>query len=133
MTRDNTKFLTLTTIDGGTVTFGGKDKDKIIGKGNIKLGNLIVEDVSFVKGLKHNLIDISQPCDKGYKISFEKGKCIGTSKDNSQSFTRNRYDNIYSLDINFEESYCLMSIKEECNLWHKKLCYINAKWIQKIS
>jgi len=81
MTGDNSKFVTLTTIDGGIVTFGGKDKCRITRNKNIRLGNLLVENVSFVQGLKHNLLSISQFCDKGYRIKFEKGKCIGTSKD----------------------------------------------------
>ena len=32
---------------------------------------MIIKDVLFVDGLKHNLLSISQLCDKGYKITFE--------------------------------------------------------------
>lgn len=35
MTGDNTKFVNLITIDGGTVALRGKDKGRIIDKGNI--------------------------------------------------------------------------------------------------
>ena len=32
-----------------------------------------------VRGLKHNLISISELCDKGYKVSFESLLCIITN------------------------------------------------------
>ena len=44
-----------------------------------------------------------------------------------------RYGNIYLLNVNFDDVQCLMSIKDECDLWHKKLGHINAKQISKIS
>ncbi|GJR17419.1 putative ribonuclease H-like domain-containing protein [Tanacetum coccineum] len=48
----------------GSVTFGGS-KGSISGKGTIRLGNLVFDDVAFVKELGHfNLFSISQICDK---------------------------------------------------------------------
>ncbi|GKA93667.1 putative ribonuclease H-like domain-containing protein [Tanacetum coccineum] len=48
----------------GSVTFGGS-KGSISGKGTIRLGNLVFNDVAFVKELGHfNLFSISQICDK---------------------------------------------------------------------
>lgn len=44
MIGDANKFLSLTQIDGGTIMFGGKDEGRIVGKGNIELGELIIED-----------------------------------------------------------------------------------------
>ncbi|RDX82434.1 hypothetical protein CR513_36783, partial [Mucuna pruriens] len=35
-----------------------------------------IENVLYVKGLKHNLLSISQLCDNGYDVSFNKGECI---------------------------------------------------------
>lgn len=65
-------------------------------KGNINLGNIIIEHVSLFKGLKRNLISINQLCGKGFSISFEEDKCIGVSKDKSQSFTGKRFGNYLS-------------------------------------
>ena len=49
-------------------TFGDNAKGRIIGQGNI--GNVtfsLIESVLLVDGLKHNLLSISQLCDKGLK------------------------------------------------------------------
>ena len=51
------------------VSFGGKDKDKIIGIGKVCDS---IDDVLLVTGLSHNLINISQLCDKGYQVIFKK-------------------------------------------------------------
>lgn len=98
------KFLFLIQVDGGTNTFRGKDRGRIVGKGYIKLGELIIEDVVLVKGLRHNVIDISQLCNKGYEIYFKDGERMGKSKDQSQVFTGKRHGNIFSILI----VYCLL-------------------------
>ena len=50
---------------------------KIIGKGTIgNKSNFFIEDVLLVDGLKHNLLSISQLCDKGYIVKFESNACI---------------------------------------------------------
>ena len=72
MIEDESKFTFLTNKNGGYVTFGDHAKRKIIGQGNI--GNDIsslIENILLVDGLKHNLLSISQLCDKGFKVIFE--------------------------------------------------------------
>ncbi|RVX02284.1 hypothetical protein CK203_028373 [Vitis vinifera] len=67
MTGDEFKFGFLTKRNGGYVTFGDNAKGRIIGQGNI--GNdtsSLIESVLLVDGLKHNLLSISQLCDKGF-------------------------------------------------------------------
>ena len=73
MTGDQSKFVNLLRKDGGLVTFGDNKKGKIIGKGNI--GNdssTLIENVHLVDGLKHDLLSISQLCDKGFRVIFDK-------------------------------------------------------------
>ena len=44
-------------------------KEKIISIGNFKVGkSLLVENIALVDGLKHNLLSISQLCDKGLNL-----------------------------------------------------------------
>ena len=65
MTGDESKFSFLTKRNGGYVTFGDNIKGRIIGQGNI--GNdttSLIESVLLVNGLKHNLLSISQLCDR---------------------------------------------------------------------
>ena len=72
MTGNKDQFVTLETKEGGSMTFGYNTKDHIIGIGKIQISpSTFIKNVMYVKGLKHNLISISQLCDKGYNISFE--------------------------------------------------------------
>ena len=75
MTGDFSKFSSFTKNDGGFVTFGNNAKGKIIGIGNV--GNSptpIIKNVLIADNLKHNLLSISQFCDKGYRVVFESSK-----------------------------------------------------------
>ena len=47
------------------VSFRGKDKGNIIGIGKV---HDLIDDVLLVDGLNHNLLSISQLCDKRYKL-----------------------------------------------------------------
>ena len=61
MTGDATKFIAIKPTNGGNVSFGNNDKGKIIGIGNVgKTESNSIENVSFVKGLKYNLLSVSQ-------------------------------------------------------------------------
>ena len=77
MTWDINNFATLSRYhECGTVTFGDVSKGKIIGLGNIKIGSsLFIENVILVDGLKHNLLSISQLCDRGFKVIFDDLAC----------------------------------------------------------
>ncbi|RVW25277.1 hypothetical protein CK203_114772 [Vitis vinifera] len=75
--QDESKFAFLTKRKGGYVTFRDNSKGRIIGQDNI--GNdtsSLIESVLLVDGLKHNLLSISQLCDKGFKVIFEASHCI---------------------------------------------------------
>ena len=62
---------------GGTITFGDNNKGHIISIGNIgNIDKALIENVLLVKGLKHNLLSISQLCDKGYNVKFEFDACV---------------------------------------------------------
>jgi len=77
MTRDMKKFILLETKIGGKVTLGDNTTMKVIGLGIV--GNakkFLIENVLLVDGLKHNLLSISQLCDKGFDIKFLSNKCL---------------------------------------------------------
>ena len=64
--------MSLKAKEGGFVIYGDNNKGRILGVGNI--GNSLTiskENVLYVEGLKHNLLSISQLCDKGFKIVFK--------------------------------------------------------------
>ena len=72
MTGNESQFITLDAKSGGMVIFGDNDKEKIIGIENIGITpSKYIENILLVDGLKHNLLSISQFCDKRYKVIFE--------------------------------------------------------------
>ena len=72
MTGDKTKFAKLELKEEWFVTYGDNSKGRILGNGVIGNGSSFnIKNVLLVKGLKHNLISISQLCDKGFKVMFE--------------------------------------------------------------
>ncbi|RZB42673.1 hypothetical protein D0Y65_053311 [Glycine soja] len=80
MTGDKSKLIDFVSKEGGYVTFGDNNKGKIMGEGNI--GNQYktqIKNVLYVDGLKHNLLSITQLCDKGFKIEFN-NNCFLISK-----------------------------------------------------
>ena len=82
MTGDKSKFLSLETYDGGTVTFGDNMKGEIIAKGKVgRSSSHAIDNVFLVENLKHNLLSISQFCDKGNSVNFTSDKCIISRSD----------------------------------------------------
>jgi hypothetical protein len=76
MNGNKDKFMSISKRKIGNVTFGNDAPGKIKGKGMVSLSNDKgkSQDVLFVDGLKHNLISVSQMCDRGCELVF-------TSKD----------------------------------------------------
>lgn len=67
MTEDESKFAFLTKKKCGYVTFENNANGKTIEYGNV--GNIafsLIENVLLVNGLKHNIWNIIQLCDKGF-------------------------------------------------------------------
>ena len=113
-------FLILKDKDGGTVTFGDNNKGKIIDIDNI--GNFdkpSIENVLLVDGLKHNLLSISQLCDKGYKVCFKHDTCLIIDSNNSEVIFKGiRNHNVYELYLDklvFNE-HCLLASNENSHL-----------------
>ena len=57
------------------VIIGDNSKGLTQGYGSLQSWNVIIENVSVVQGLQHNLLSISQFCDQGYGVLFDKEKC----------------------------------------------------------
>ena len=58
--------------EGGVVIFEDDGKEKIIGIDKIKIiHSTYIENGLLVNNSKHNLLSISQLCDKGCKVIFE--------------------------------------------------------------
>ena len=76
MTGDRALLSNVVEKVGPVVTFGDNNKGLTQGYGSLQAGNVIIENVSVVQGLQHNLLNISQFCDKGYGVLFDKNVSI---------------------------------------------------------
>ncbi|RDX62902.1 hypothetical protein CR513_58723, partial [Mucuna pruriens] len=116
--------------------FGDNQKGKIVRISKIGKHHFpSIENVLFVEGLKHNLLSISQLCDNGYNVSFNKGECIVKNLDGSLMFSAKRQNNLYKInltDLTNQSVTCLVSIKDDTWTWHKKLEHASLRLISKL-
>ena len=118
MTGDRLNFLSLETYDGGTVTFGDNMKGEIIAKGKVgRSSSHAIDNVFLVENLKHNLLSISQFCNKGNSVNFTSKKCIISRSDTGDTVLQGiRKGNTYVVDINTvpkSSLTCLSFIEED--------------------
>ena len=101
------------------MTFGDNSKGHIIGVDKIQIiPSTFIENVLYVRGLKHNLISISQLCDIGHKVLFESLLCIVIDPiDNCIAFIGNRQGNVYMIDLNEVSinNHCLVATQTNIN------------------
>jgi len=111
MTRNLDMVNDITYKDGGLVNFGDSSKGYVIGIGNV--GNSktpTISNVLLVRNLKYNLLSISQLCDGGYKIKFEKDKCHIEDSNSNIIFEGIRKRNIYILSMKVSnDNLCLLA------------------------
>ena len=65
---------------GLLVTFGDNNKGFTMGYGKITSGNVVIDDVALVDGLKVNLLSFSQFAGKGFEVLFNKEELTFISK-----------------------------------------------------
>ncbi|WRX20691.1 Integrase [Theobroma cacao] len=138
MRGDKMLFAQLDKRKRGTVSFGDDSKSKIHGIGTVgKNSQTQISHVLLVKGLKHNLLSISQLCDKGFKVCFDSNKCevidIGTKK---FSFIGKRLKNMYAIfleDLEINDEICLVANADSDSwLWHKRLRHVSLHTMSKL-
>ena len=82
-------------------------------------------------------MSISQLCDKGHKVIFEKSHCIIENiVEKKTIFIGSRHENVYVIDtisLSSIEETCLAAMDENGWLWHKRLGHANMHLISKIS
>ena len=78
MTWDKSLFRSLKEKVGDYVTFGDGSHAQVLGKGTIEISGLpLLKDVLYIKGLKANLLSITQICDEDFIVQFlKKGRTI---------------------------------------------------------
>ena len=133
MTGDRALLSKVVERAGPEVTFGDDSKGYTTGYGCLEIGNVIIEDIPLVEGLKHNLLSISQFCDKRCEVVFKKEKCLISNQKN-QKLTLNgvRKGDMFIADWNSAGNGQVMCFYGKASaddswLWHKKLSHLNFK------
>ena len=133
MTGDRALLSNMVEKAGPWVTFGDDNKGFTKGYGNLEIGNVVIENISLVDGLKHNLLSVSQFTDKGYKVNFKSEQCsIINKKDKKLALQGVRKGNLFVDDLfsaRKGEARCFYSkaSTEDNWLWHKRLSHLNFK------
>ncbi|KAI3772163.1 hypothetical protein L6452_03343 [Arctium lappa] len=139
MTRNKELLSSFKAKSGGAVTFGDNVQGQIKGYGELSRGNVLVSKVAYVDGLKHNLISISQLCDHGFDVKFQRKYCSLLHSESGQELLRaDRKGNLYRMNFTKtndtdSEKLCLVSLNsEEVWLWHKKFSHLNFSSLDKL-
>ena len=74
MTGDVSLLTEFESFSGGNVNFAGEKGGKITGRGIVSNGMITLDKVNFVEQLKHNLMSVSQVCDKYHSVLFTKSE-----------------------------------------------------------
>ena len=97
----------------------------------------LIENVCLVENLKHNLLSISQLCDKCYKLFLIKLDVLLRIHMMARLifFIGNRYVNIYAIDIDFASTNdeCFSTLHDDGWLWYRRLGHASMDLISKIS
>ena len=82
------------------------------------------------------MLSVSQLCDRGNKVIFDKDKCVVQDEQSGQCIlTTPRSNNVYSLSTNHvagENLKCLKALTDDSRLWHRKLGHISLHTLNKL-
>ena len=131
MTGDRALLSDVVEKAGPVVTFGDNSKGLTQGYGSLQDGNVIIDKVSVVQGLQHNILSISQFCDQGYGVLFDKERCQILHKKNGLLALQGvRKGNLFIDDLQSgskDEVNCFYAkaSSDKSWLWHKRLSHLN--------
>ena len=133
MTGDETKLLNKTRFAGGKVVFGDGVSSQIIGKGTLKEeGMPTLENVLLVKGLKANLLSISQFCDSDHTVTFSKNNCKILNDKGKCIITGFRIpDNCYTVKTGSET--CNIVRMDDNEIWHNRMGHVSYDILGRLS
>ena len=138
MTGDRALLSNMVEKVGPWVTFGDGSKGFTKGYGNLEIGNVVIENISLVDGMKHDLLSVSQFTNKGYEVNFISEQCsIINKKDKKLALQGVRKGNLFVADLfstSKGEARCFYSkaSTEDSWIWHKRLSHLNIKTINSL-
>ena len=125
-------------IQGGYVAFAGNSGGMITQEGEVSNGKITFERVNYCDKVDHNLLSVSQICDKKYTTVFNDKECMilkpGYVIPEDMIVMRSpRSNDIYVLNMNSPESRsietCFVSkaTEKDSILWHRRMGHIHVR------
>ena len=134
MTGDKSLFKSLKEKEDGYVMFRNGSHSQVLGKGTIEIPGLpLLTDVLYIKGLKANLLSITQICDENFLVQFSKKGCVILSEDRVQVLKRLRTTNNCYMVIPKSNVSCRSARVNLLELWHQRFGHANYKPVAKVS
>ena len=138
MTGEQSLLTDFEEIKGMHVSFAGEKGGSITGIGKVTNGTLTLEKVNFVEELNHNLMSVSQICDKGNPVAFNEKEALvlkpGFVIPEEWILLRApRKNDIYIIDLSVKDDKmkptCLLSKASEKDslLWHRKMAHLHYR------
>ncbi|GKD96579.1 hypothetical protein Tco_1380476 [Tanacetum coccineum] len=106
------------------VVFGDDSTCTTEGYGSIKCNGIVFIKVSFINGLKYNLIRIGQLCDAKYIVQFDEKRGTIFNSNKEVTMIAPRVRDVYVLDMTSSAQELCFFAKASKNLnwlWHKRL------------
>ena len=126
MIGDKSLFKTLKEKEDGFVTFGDGSHSQVLGEGTVDILRLpLLTDVLYIKGLKVNLLSITQICDEDFLVQFSEKGCLILNEEGVQVLKGLRTtDNCYGV-IPKPSIACRSARVNLLELWHQRLGHEN--------
>ena len=134
MTGDKSQFKSLKEKEDGYVTFRDCSHSQVLGKGMVEILRLpLLTDVLYIKGLKANLLSITQIYNEDFLVQFSKKGCVILNQDGGQVFKGLRTtDNCYGV-VPKPNVSCRSVRVNLLELWHQHFCHAIYKQVAKVS
>jgi len=137
MTGEKSNFLSLIASAQGSVVFGNGKSRTIVDIGKIgELPSHSIDNVYLVDGLQHNLLSVSQLCDKGNLIVFSPKQCLVININTRDVvLSRKQHKNVYKVHILslFQNNLtCLSALNDDFMLWHKRVGHGSLSLLNKL-
>ena len=134
MIGDKSLLKSLKEKAGDYVTFGDGSHAQVLGKGTIEILRLpLLKDILYIKGLKANLLSITQICDEDFLVRFSKKGCVIIDEEGIQVFEENRTpDNCYGV-VPTSTIFCRSARVDMLELCHQRFGHANFKQVAKVS
>ena len=134
MTSDEKLFRNLDKSIKSRVRIGNGEHLAVEGQGTVTIkscaGIKLVYDVMYVPEIDQNLLSVEQLVEKGFKVTFEEGKCLIFDSGGQKLFKIEMQQKSFSLNPLENEQVAFKCQVNDSKIWHKRLGHFHHKGLQ---